>query len=234
MANDWYGREKCIPMDPAMRVLHLPHGLSRTNWRGRVSPRLDDDTWWVHDRRLLWRIGYRSGVQFAGLWELCRSITLPPGSVIIEIGTMLGDSAAVFAAAFPGVRIITVDPGPTAAVQREAAERLWHWPHVECWEMASAAAAVRVRADGLRVGMVYLDGDHSEAGVRADIRAWLPLVMPGGYMAGHDYAVKAYPGVKSAVDAELGVPGQVFPDGSWLAARAVDDSSLHFPCPEVE
>jgi hypothetical protein len=217
LAKDWFGLDRCrrLPGD-AMAVLHLPHGVSRTNWGGRRSPRLDDDHWWVDDPSLLWRIGYRSGVQFAGLWRFCREVgaRLPDGC-IVEIGTMLGDGAATVAAAFPDRRIVTVDPGPTAEVQAAAAERLAWWPNVDRWVCTSAEAAMRVARDAIPVAMVYLDGDHSEVGVRQDIEAWRRLLVPGGCLAGHDYADSAWPGVTAAVCALLGPPAR-YPDSTWV------------------
>ncbi len=36
------------------------------------------------------------------------------------------------------------------------------------------------------VGFVFVDGDHSEAGVAADIEAWFPRLVPGAFVAFHD------------------------------------------------
>jgi predicted O-methyltransferase YrrM len=49
----------------------------------------------------------------------------------------------------------------------------------------SLAAANRFNAGEL--DLVFLDADHSYAGVSADIAAWLPKVKPGGWIGGHDY-----------------------------------------------
>lgn len=38
-----------------------------------------------------------------------------------------------------------------------------------------------------RVNYVFLDADHSNAGVLRDMRAWWPKVVPGGFMGGHDW-----------------------------------------------
>lgn len=223
LADQWYGRECCVPLPACMGpLLHLPHGPARQNWHGRVSPRLDDDTWWAADPRLLWRVSYRAGPAFAGLWQLCQAITdsLPPGA-IVEIGTMLGDGAAVLAAAFPERRVITVDPGPTPEVQAEAAKRCALWPNVERWACTGAEAADRAHREGIGVALAYLDGDHEEPGVRADIVAWRALLVPAGCLAGHDYADPAYPGVRAAVDGTLGTP-YVYAGGSWLARADTD------------
>lgn len=38
-----------------------------------------------------------------------------------------------------------------------------------------------------KVDFVWTDGDHSEAGIRADIELYYPLVKDGGIFGGHDY-----------------------------------------------
>ncbi len=50
-------------------------------------------------------------------------------------------------------------------------------------------------ADG-SLDFVFIDGDHLEEGVRADIKAWKPKVRYGGVVSGHDIHM---PGVASAV-----------------------------------
>jgi len=47
---------------------------------------------------------------------------------------------------------------------------------------------------------VFIDGDHSYAGVKKDIKLWLPKVKKGGWIGGHDYNHSRLPGVKKAVD----------------------------------
>lgn len=50
---------------------------------------------------------------------------------------------------------------------------------------------------------VFIDADHVAPAVRADIRAWLPKMKPGGIIAGHDYC-EAHPGVHEVVDEIFG------------------------------
>lgn len=49
------------------------------------------------------------------------------------------------------------------------------------------------------LALVYIDGDHSFAGVCRDIKAWVTKVEPGGIMAFHDYENEAY-GVRQSVE----------------------------------
>lgn len=55
------------------------------------------------------------------------------------------------------------------------------------YRMPSLIAATVFKAQGKMFDAVFIDGDHSYAAVRSDILAWLPLVRPGGILAGHDY-----------------------------------------------
>jgi MMP 1-O-methyltransferase len=36
------------------------------------------------------------------------------------------------------------------------------------------------------LALLWIDGDHSYAGVKADVEAWVPFVRPGGVIAFHD------------------------------------------------
>jgi hypothetical protein len=82
---------------------------------------------------------------------------------------------------------------------------------------------------------VYIDADHTESAVGADLREWWPKVRAGGVLAGHDY-VNAMPtckdgivlrfGVVAAVNrfvAENGLTLYVDADGDWFVQKA--------PCP---
>jgi hypothetical protein len=51
--------------------------------------------------------------------------------------------------------------------------------------MGSVAAAARCDDDCL--DLVFIDGDHSFEGTLADIEAWAPKVLGGGWLGGHDY-----------------------------------------------
>lgn len=60
---------------------------------------------------------------------------------------------------------------------------------------------------------VYIDAEHDEESVRADIRAWLPKVKKGGIFAGHDFSLPHM----SMVLNQAGIEQIVrFQDDSWL------------------
>jgi len=62
----------------------------------------------------------------------------------------------------------------------------------------SVAAAERLREMRGLVDLIFIDGDHSYEGCRADIEAWLPFLKFGGVMAFHDFGSRAS-GVTQAI-----------------------------------
>ena len=59
--------------------------------------------------------------------------------------------------------------------------------------------AARCFEDG-ELDFVFIDGEHSYEAVKADVRAWWPKIRNGGFLIGHDYNPKRFPGVCRAVD----------------------------------
>ncbi len=46
---------------------------------------------------------------------------------------------------------------------------------------------------------VFLDADHTEGGVAADLDAWASKVRPRGWLAGHDFDPQRFPDVGRVV-----------------------------------
>lgn len=65
---------------------------------------------------------------------------------------------------------------------------------------------------------IYIDAEHDYENVKQDIELSLPLLKPGGIIAGHDYQPE-HPGVIRAVHEMLGKPTKRFEDDSWLCRR---------------
>lgn len=147
-----------------------------------------------------------------GLQDLLRRTNLHAAS-LVEVGSHMGESAAVFAASGRFTRITCVDPW----VQYPAAEAVFDQvaiahPVIRKVKAESVPASTQFESGSL--DMVYIDADHSLPAVREDILAWLPAVRDGGWLTGHDYAW-AWPGVLQAVYEIVGPPERVFRDTSW-------------------
>jgi predicted O-methyltransferase YrrM len=61
-------------------------------------------------------------------------------------------------------------------------------PRVQVYREDSQVAAKRF--DDESIDFWHTDGDHSLAGIRGDIKAWLPKVKPGCILSGDNYEIK--------------------------------------------
>lgn len=150
---------------------------------------------------------------------------------IAEVGVADGQLSEAIVAAFPGVRLTMVDnwrPGSQRPEEyRATGDKIAQWSPEDALahELAALDVATRlccsiVKADSAHAAgrfehgefdLVYIDADHSYAGVARDVDAWRWKVRRGGWLSGHDYENNRNPkfdasGVKRAVD-------EAFPDG---------------------
>jgi hypothetical protein len=125
-----------------------------------------------------------------------------------EIGVWTGKTSKMLLAALPRLTLIMVDrwtpppPGDSYHVgstmmakvdargyqdaYREAMSKIRPWrERAKVISMLSVEAAAKIK-DGT-LDFVFIDGDHSYAGVTADLQAWAPKVKPGGLLCGHDW-----------------------------------------------
>lgn len=78
--------------------------------------------------------------------------------------------------------------------------------------ISSSPKAADFFVDG-SLAWVHLDARHDYDSVSADIRAWAPKVMSGGWLSGDDYDSRVWPGVVRAV-------GDSLPEAQgWLTAQ---------------
>ncbi len=77
--------------------------------------------------------------------------------------------------------------------------------------MRSVEAAKQVADQSL--DFVFIDADHRETAVRADLAAWVPKIRAGGWLLGHDYDPR-FPDVVKVVD-ELFPAARHFADAVW-------------------
>jgi MMP 1-O-methyltransferase len=156
---------------------------------------------------------------------------------VVEIGVYEGSSAAVLCEVLdPGAELHLIDPfgehgwalpagwGATEGASRrvvERARRRHHGPQLT-WHVDYSAAVAR-RWDGA-VDLVFIDGDHSEEGVRSDWDGWHGFVAPGGAVIFHDARLtqqggRGLPGPTAVVDALFRGPGA---QPGWSIAREAD------------
>ena len=167
----------------------------------------------------------RTPASLAGLNKMCLFLQerTPGLEKIVEVGGWTGAGTSVFVTHFR--RVFVVDPwdarqGEIAAEEDvRAAEALFNERHSQnCRVVKVKKPSVTASldfADG-EVDVVYIDALHRYEAVHDDIQAWIPVVKKGGWLCGHDYDERRFPGVVKAVyerfkKSEI----TTFPDTSW-------------------
>jgi len=126
---------------------------------------------------------------------------------IVEVGAYRGRSTIALSAGSPeGVPVFSIDPhaemwadgklayaGPAdRAAFFQAMTRSGAWHNVA---LLNTTSDVLAPGWDRPIGLLWIDGDHSEAGVRADWKAWRPHLCPGATVVfddAHDPNVGPY------------------------------------------
>lgn len=141
-----------------------------------------------------WESTYYGGVQIfkypGDLWIYQEIIAEVRPSLLIEMGTCQGSSAAYFADLldrFSGGRVVTVDIADQVKVRD---------PRVTYIQGSSLNPSVidqvKRQAAGERCVMVSLDSEHLEHHVYAELEAYAGLVTPGSYLVTEDTFISQY------------------------------------------
>lgn len=145
-------------------------------------------------------------------------------ATLAEIGRFKGGSTVVMASAMaPGSNLWSYDlhiplrPGlPGAALDRDLSDALERLGVSEGVHLVIGDSRT-VEMPTADLDVLFIDGDHSYEGARADFLRWGPRVRPGGHLLFHDAVDtggygNVYPGVQQAV-------AEVALDGGFVPAR---------------
>jgi predicted O-methyltransferase YrrM len=143
---------------------------------------------------------------------------------LLEIGSYLGSTAVVLAEALrrrggsPSVRVFCVDTWQNDAM----GEGRWQTravfdANVKLWQhlivpVVGYSRDVPVPA---ACDLIFIDGDHSYEGTRADVARFAPLVREGGRLVLHDH-VYYHKTVAPVI-------GELLASGNWAIIRTVDN-----------
>ena len=123
--------------------------------------------------------------------------------VVVNIGAGAGTSTLSFIEARPDIIVFSVDiDGGDQEVYTNEHLRMQETGHdkdgrvIRIWGDSKLAG----KRWPMKVDIVFIDGDHSEAGIRGDIEAWINHVQLDGYIAFHDYGSPHWPDVARVVD----------------------------------
>lgn len=152
-------------------------------------------------------MGNLSAVEQRAAAIICR---LPQKARVAEVGVLIGRLSEYLLRARPDIDLLMVDNWAPMDQQSasyratgdahskhhisrvkdhmaQAVNRARHYPNrAHIMHMNSLEAAAKV--DDRSLDLVFLDADHSYAGVKADLEAWTPKIRnPEGWIGGHDY-----------------------------------------------
>lgn len=141
---------------------------------------------------------------------------IPADQAIVEVGSYKGMSTAFLATGSKdghGAPVFAVDPwdlpgnafgkhGYCAPIVRQEFERqlrdLRLWSRVT--PIQGFGTDVAAAWTGPPVGLLFVDADHREASVRADVQAWAPHLVAGHLIVCDDLDTPHNPGVRVVVD----------------------------------
>jgi predicted O-methyltransferase YrrM len=146
------------------------------------------------------------------LYNLAQQV--PEDQAIVEVGSFMGKSTCYLACGSRdgyGAPVVAVDPWDSSSVYgkhgynrpvvRETFEAQLKKMRVRGRVVARQAFSVDAAAayDGPKIGLLFIDGNHTEPAVRADVEAWSPHLATGHVIAFDDYDTPKNPGVAKVV-----------------------------------
>jgi len=180
-------------------------------------------------------INMRGEEYLSGLNDLCVFLKNHGVREVVEIGCYTGTGSKKFAEHFN--KVFCVDPfiggyddkDPASNSNMRLVEEIFDK------EVSGFTNIVKIKStsedackmfDKKSLQFVYLDGNHSEEPLRAEIREWLNYIMDGFFIGGHDFGYKNHPSVKEVVLEYFKIEDiKVFKDTSWVTQ--VGRPSLH-------
>lgn len=142
---------------------------------------------------------------------------VPADQEIVELGVFQGGTAlrlAWGAAQGNGAHVTGIDPWDLPGNVydppfTDSASERWarHWvlsmgysSRIQLVKAFSEQVALHYGLESRPIGLLFVDGDHTEEGARRDIELWAPHLAPGAVIAVDDYGHPDWPGVAQAVD----------------------------------
>jgi predicted O-methyltransferase YrrM len=166
-----------------LKIVHQARRLSA------LRKRAGDPQVWIE---ALWRSHFFRPLQKrTEIFRLVDILERLRPTAICEIGAAGGGTTFLLAhAAAPDALIVSLDLAFTES--RKAALKQFALPgqKLVCLQKNSheleTVSAIESCLTGRRLDVLYLDGDHSYEGIKADFELFSPLVKPGGVIVFHD------------------------------------------------
>jgi predicted O-methyltransferase YrrM len=150
----------------------------------RVVAGFEDCVWLLSSNVLNHGLSRLMIDEAAYLYRLVRLLEAP---VVVEIGRYRGGTTLLLATA--GGRVLSLDVNPDVARSDELLKRALERYDLRNSVTLEIANSRTYLVEPAAYDVVFVDGDHTYEGVRADIDRWLPGVTPGGHLILHDAVV---------------------------------------------
>src|SRR6185295_15439005 len=126
----------------------------------------------------------------------------PPAATIVEIGSWQGKSTIWIASGARriGGHVFAIDPHEGSLEDPSARTLEFLTANLAEAGVADIVTPVVARSEDAvgrvpaRCSLLFIDGDHTAAGVRRDLEIWVPNVHAGGVVAMHDIINPAWTG----------------------------------------
>ena len=116
----------------------------------------------------------------------------------VELGVDKGILFRMLLEGVPELHLTGVDRFPDKARSRRVFEAAFDHARRAELLMVSTDVAASLVSDASQ-DFVFIDADHSYEAVKQDIANWRPKVREGGWLGGHDFHPRKFPGVVQAV-----------------------------------
>lgn len=141
---------------------------------------------------------------------------------VLEIGTYCGRSAVIMATAAAdrggGVPVVSLDTDPTVIpFARRAAQA--HGVQDRLLFACTSVGVFFETIPSFSPTLVFVDADHSAAGVQADLAGLEGHVAPGGLLLFHDYLTQQLPRTDGFPVSAGPIEVQQVIDGSWVSEQ---------------
>ncbi len=125
---------------------------------------------------------------------------LPRNPICANIGSGAGTSVLAVMLTRGDAVMYDIDITPDNGIAQMKQFGLYESPN---WHRLTGDSKT-IAYDGPMLDYLFVDGDHSDAGLRGDLAAWLPRVKSGGYVLIHDYERDVWPDVARVTDEVMG------------------------------
>jgi predicted O-methyltransferase YrrM len=149
----------------------------------------------------------------------------PGTGAIVEIGTWKGLSTLYLAAGSKAAgreRVTAIDLFPYSTMTALHTNLLHAGVHDWVTPLAADSREAAMAWQGPAIRLLFIDGDHTDDGVRQDYAAWQAHVAPGGLIAFHDALEPNWPDVSRFLD-------EVLPGDEWVAYAIADPAPPAMP-----